>query len=213
MTWFADASNQTAAEAAHVELITFVSLDLSSGVLRMHTRGGTISWGGYDWLGAGKFGQISDIDEDAQLRPSGVTIALSGVDAALITAAVDEEYHGRAIAIYQGFLNLTTHALIATPETIFVGLMDFMTVELGQNTGSIAVQCEGELARWQRHNGHLYTHESQQVLFPGDRGFDQIPFLENRRIDWSKSNVFQSSGGSGGGGGGDGGGGGRRFRN
>jgi hypothetical protein len=192
VTAYASSTNQTAAEQVHVEHIQFVHLDLPSGHLRLHTRIGTIAWGGNDWLGVGKFGDLSDIEEDAQLRPSGVTVTLSGVDSALITAALTEAYHGRLIAIYEGFLNLSTMALLDTPETKFKGLMDYMTVTLGDHGGAITIQAEGELARWQRHSGSLYTHESQQAIYPGDRGFDQIPFMQSRKIDWRKSNVWQS---------------------
>jgi hypothetical protein len=195
MTAYAESANQTAADAVHVELVTFVYLDFPSGALRLHTRTGTITWDSNDYLGVGKFGSVSDIDEDAQLRPAGVTITLSGVDAALVSSAVTEDIHGRAISVYQGFLNVSTMVLVADPEEIFRGLMDYMTIDMGQNTGSISVQCEGELARWQRHNGSLYTHESQQALWAGDRGFDQVPYLKSRAIDWSRSHVWASGGG------------------
>jgi hypothetical protein len=193
VTSYASSTNQTAAEAVHVEHVHFVHLDLPSGHLRLHTRSGTITWGSADWLGVGKFGDLSDIDEDAQLRPSGVTVTLSGVDSALITTAVTEKVHGRQIAVYEGFLNVSTMALVDTPETKFKGLMDFMSIELGEGAGSITVHAEGELARWQRHSGSLYTHESQQAIYSGDRGFDQIPYMQNRKIDWRKSNVWQAS--------------------
>jgi hypothetical protein len=192
MTWYVSSTNQSTAEAVHVELVTLVAMDFPSGYLRLHTRIGTITFGTNDYLGVGKFGGVSEIDEDAQLRPAGVSVTLSGVDAPLVSSAITEACHGRSITIYQGFLNVSTMALVADPETVFKGLMDYMTIDLGQNTGSITVQCEGEMARWLRHNGSLYTNESQQALFSGDRGFDQVPYLQNRKIDWSKSNVWQS---------------------
>lgn len=192
MTAYASSTNQSTAEAGHLEHLHFVELDLPSGYLRLHTRIGTVTWGGNSYLGVGKLGDISDIDEDAMLRPSGVTVTLTGVDADLVTSAMTEKYHGRAIAVYEGYLNTSTMALVADPEVKFKGLMDYMSVTLGEGGGSISVQAEGELARWQRHSGSLYTHESQQALFSGDRGFDQIPFTQNRKIDWSKSNVWQA---------------------
>lgn len=188
MTWYANSTNRTTADGSHVELVSFVALDLPSGYLRLHTRLGNIVWGGNTYLGVGKYGGISDVDEDAQLRPSGVTITLSGVDSDLVNSAMTEKYHGRAISVWQGYVTESTGALVADPQLVFSGLMDYMSVELGGNTGSISVQCEGELARWQRHNGSLFTHESQQALFAGDRGFDLIPFIQNRTIDWSKKN-------------------------
>jgi hypothetical protein len=127
------------------------------------------------------------------LRPSGVPITLSGVDAALITAAKNESAFGRAVKVYRGMFNLTTMVLVDTPELEFSGLVDTFDCVLGQNTGSITAHCEGELARWQRHSNSLLTHESQQALFPGDRGFDQIQSTQNRKIDWRKGNVWQGT--------------------
>jgi hypothetical protein len=190
VTWFTAGANETAADAVHVEKVTFVSMDFPSGFLRAHTRIGTLTWGGYDWVGVGNFGNVSEIPEDAMLRPNGVTISLSGVDAGIVTAAVFEAYHGRAVNVYTGFLNVATLALVADPQLEFRGLMDTMTVELGAETGSITVQCEGELARWQRHSGRLFTHESQQEIFPGDRGFDQVPFIQNRTVSWVKKSLW-----------------------
>lgn len=186
MTWFVDAGNQTAAIAAHAEVVTFVELNFSSGYLRLHTRTGTISWGGNDWLGVGKLGAIETVKEDAELRPNSVALMLSGVDAALMTSAMTEDYHGRSVRVYQGLLNVDTFALVSTPETVFVGLMDYMTVTMGAGTASIAVHCESELARWDRPRALLYTHESQQITYSGDRFFDMVPTMLSRVIDWSK---------------------------
>ena len=186
MTWFADANNQTAAIAAHAEVVTFVDLDFSSGHLRLHTRTGTITWGGYDWLGVGKLGAIDSVKEDAELRPNTIALQLSGVDSSIIQTATTEDYHGRAVRIYQGLLNVSTLALVATPETVFVGVLDYLTVSLGAGGGTIAVRCESELARWQRPRALMSTHESQQLLYAGDRFFDMVPALQSRTIDWGR---------------------------
>lgn len=187
MTWYASSDNQTAAEATHLETVTLVDLDFPSGHVRLHTRTGTFSYGGNDYLGVGKFGGIGEVEEDAELRPAGLTLTLSGVDSALVTTAITEKCHGRDVAVYKGFLNTSTMALIADPEVAFRGLIDFLQVDLGQNSGSIIVQCENELARWQRHSNTLYTSESQKAVYPADEGFDQLKNSIVRTIDWSKT--------------------------
>jgi hypothetical protein len=186
MTWFVNGANQSAALAAHAEIVTFVSLDFASGIARLHTRTGTMTWGGFDWLGVGKMGAVDAVKEDAELRPNSVSLQLSGVDSAFITAAMSDDYHGRPVRIYQGLLDPTTLALVADPETVFVGIMDTLTVALGQNTGSVTVSCESEIARWQRARSLLSTHESQQLLYAGDRFFDMVPTIQTRPIDWGK---------------------------
>lgn len=192
MTAYVSGTNQTAAEQPHFEQILFVDLDLPSGHIRAHTRTGTVTWGGNDYLGVGKLGAISDISEDSMLRPNGVTLQISGVDSALVTSAITEAYHGRPVSVYEGYLNVSTLVLLATPETKFRGLADVMTINLGENSAAIVVQCEGELARWDRHQGLLFTHESQQTIFPGDLGFNQIPLIQNRTINWIKKSNWGS---------------------
>ncbi len=186
MTWFQSGSNQTAADAVHVEEVTLVEMDLPSGYLRLHTRIGDLVANGNTFLGVGKFGSISDIDEDAALRPAGVTFTLSGVDSALVTSARTEAYHGRAVVVYEGYLNVTTLALIAAPEVKFRGSMDKMVIDLGTENSSITVHAEGELARWNRSSGLLFTAESQRLLYPNDKGLDNIIKIQNRTVNWEK---------------------------
>jgi hypothetical protein len=87
VTSYANTDNQLANEQAHLEEVYFVEMDLPSGWLRLHTRSGTLSCRGSPYTGVGQFGELGDIDEDAMLRPSGVTVTLSGVDSSVITAA------------------------------------------------------------------------------------------------------------------------------
>lgn len=184
MTWFVASENLAAATAEHAVVVDFVDLDFPSGHLRVHTWLGTITWGGYDWIGVGQLGAITIGAEDAELRPVAFTLGLSGVDASLVRAARTEAYHGRPARVYRGWLDTATRALVATPERRRTGLMDTMTTTLGHGSGSITVSCESELARWQRPRGLMYTHESQQIIYEGDRGFDLIPTIQTRSIDW-----------------------------
>jgi hypothetical protein len=190
VTWFVASANQTAATAAHAEPVDFVDLDFPSGHVRFHTRIGPIVWGGFTWDGVGKLGSIEVGTEDAELRPVAWRMTISGVDAALVTAARGEAFHGRPVRLYRGWLDPSTFALVATPERRRSGMIDSMQITLGPNTGAITVNCESELARWQRPRGLLYTHESQQLIYPGDRGFDMVPTIQSRVLDWSKKTLF-----------------------
>jgi hypothetical protein len=68
--------------------------------------------------------------------------------------------------------------------------MDWMQVTLGPNSAIITVNCESELARWQRPRGLLYTHESQQIVYLGDRGFDMIPTIQGRVLNWVRPTLL-----------------------
>ncbi len=192
MTAFADSANQSAAEQPHIDVVHFALLDFPDGILRCCTHTSSLTWGGETWLAAGQFGGISEIAEDAMLRPNGCTLTLSGMDATVANAAMNEDYHGRTVAVYEGYMS--GGALIAAPELLFRGIMDVMTIEVGATESTVSVQCEGELARWERHSGLLYTHESQQQVYPGDNFFDQLPLIQNKTISWVKKAQFGTIG-------------------
>jgi hypothetical protein len=111
---------------------------------------------------------------------------LSGIDSSLMASIVGEDYHGRPVRLLVGLLDVTTLALVADPQEVFVGMADFATVTLGAQGGSITLNCESEFARWQRPRGLSYTHESQQLVSEGDRLFDMVPTIQNRIIEWVK---------------------------
>jgi len=190
MTWFAEFDNESAAFNAHAVTVDFIDIDFPTGHLRLHTWIGPIVWGTYQWDGVGKLGSIQVGEEDTELRPVSFTMTLSGVDAALVQAARGEDYHGRAVRLYRGWLDRETAALVAPPERRRTGMIDQMRITMGENTGSITVTCETEFARWQRPRGLMYTHESQQVLYLGDRGFDMVPTIQNRILDWSEGKTW-----------------------
>ena len=206
MTWFTESNNQSAATAAHAEIVYFVELEFPSGTLRMHTGVGTVQWGAGspipEWYGVGKLGGIAPIKEDTELRPNGLTLTLSGVDSDLITAAMTEDYHNQPVRVYIGFRDTSTFALTADPELAFSGVMDYMTISQGEQFGTITVHCESEFARWARPRTLLFTRESQQLLYDGDLGLDFVAIIQSRVVTWDKRvNVGGNSGSYGGGGG------------
>lgn len=195
MAVYASSANQAEAEKSHQEIVHFAFLDFADGPLRASTWTGTLSWGGYDWLGLGYLGDVSEITEDAMLRPSGITLTMSGVDAANVSSAMGEAagYHGRTVIVYEGFMD-SDGVLVDDPEIVFKGIMDVMSYAVGAGTAEITVRCEGELARWDRHRGLLYTQESQQQIYPGDNFFDRVPLIQNKTISWVKKSLFGTIG-------------------
>jgi len=83
-------SAETAAQAEQFRAVALVEVDYASGTLYLHSGAGTITWNGHDYMGAGALGKIEPIEEAAELQSAGVTLSLSGVDAANIAATLAE---------------------------------------------------------------------------------------------------------------------------
>ena len=81
----------TALSSQHVALVTFAELQFPSGTVYLHNSIGTYTWGGHDWLGVGDLGEISQIEEGADVSPYKITLSLSGLDATISGAALTED--------------------------------------------------------------------------------------------------------------------------
>ena len=101
----------------------------------------------------------------------------------MIAIALTEDYHGRQVLLYQAWFDETNQPR-DTPELIFRGSMDFMTVALGKSSATITLSCENEFAGWSRSKVLLFADASQKLLYSADTGFDQVPYLKDKVVRW-----------------------------
>lgn len=170
------------------EVVLFAELDFSGGFVRVHTGLGTITWGGFDWLGVGSFGSVSAIDETAELQRRTLVYTLSGIPSTLIATVLGENYQGRSAKLYIGFIAPITGALVATPDLLDQGRMDISTIEQG-NECKVTVTAESRIATWDRPVVRRYTNADQQERFPGDLGLQFVDQAAQKEINWGRRTI------------------------
>lgn len=174
----------TALSQGHVALVTFAKLQFPSGTLYLHNSIGTYTWGGQDWLGVGDLGEISQIEEGADISPYKITLSLSGLDPDISGAALNEDYYLQPVTVYLGVLD-SSDDLIADPTVVWEGAMDQMMLSVGAEGGDvISLTAESELARFDKASNVKYTDAQQQNDYPGDLGFELLPLIEGAKLRW-----------------------------
>lgn len=194
MTRFVSTTNQTAAEQPAVRMCVLVSLDFSSGFLRVHDGVGTLvdsfSSPTVSYLGVGQFGGIDgSVQDSLEVIARPIKLNLTGVDSSVITSAMTEDYQGREVVISLGFVS--DGALIAAPEPVWEGRMDYMEIEIGESSGSIRLNCESRLRREPRIA--RYTREDQQVDYATDTFFDLVPYIQGFKSQWGDRPTYFNS--------------------
>lgn len=179
--------------ASNVFPITFVKLEFlppndGVGTIRLHNGLGTYTWndgsGDQNWLGTGDLGQISKIQEGEEVSPYGIQLTLSGLDPDLVGEAIKESYYQRPVTLYVGALN-DSDQLVATPDVMWTGFMDLMTASVGAEGGdSLVLNCESELAMFERSRNLLFTNAAQQTISSGDTFFNQLQDMEDLTLAW-----------------------------
>lgn len=181
------ASLETATLAPVVVPIMLVEALFDSGAVRLWTGIGDLSWNGQTWTGAGSLLGVADVQETAEIRATGVDVALSGVPSTLVSLALAEPYQGRLCNIYLGALDVGTLAVLADPYLIFAGRMDVMTLEEGAETATIALSVESRLIDLEVARERRYEHQDQIVDAPTDKFFEFTTGLVDARILWGRT--------------------------
>jgi len=192
VTRVASTTNATELAKPNIRIFVAVDLDFASGHVRAHDGVGTINFGGNTYDGIGRFGGIDIAEESISVVAKPVTLTISGVDSFLVATAITEQYQGRTATIYLGLLDLDTQQLLDTPETLWEGRMDVMTVQLGPESGSIKLNCEHRLRREPRIA--RYTDADQQLAYSGDVFFNLIGKIQSFKGTWGAKGVANDGG-------------------
>jgi hypothetical protein len=157
-----------------------------SSSLRLWTGVGNLSWSGETWTGAGDLGAVSPIGETSDMKAVGATFTLSGVPASMISIALSEPYQGRIARLYFGALD-ANGAVVVDPYIVFEGFLDVMEIEESGETATISVTSENALVALERPRERRYTAEDQKIDYPDDKGFEQVPALQDFNFIWGKT--------------------------
>ena len=182
-------SPQIAADIQKGVLKTFIAVELhfsDTNIIRAWNGVGTIPINGNDYVGVGQFGSIGPVKETTDLKAEGMTFTLSGLPNTAISNALRQDYQRRPCSVYFGTLN-ERRQIVGDAYKIFGGLTDRMFIKRTGDTAAIAVRVESRLSDFQTPRETIYSDVDQQNRFPGDRGFEYIPSLQDREILWGRT--------------------------
>lgn len=170
----------------HVFMFFAVKAEFDTADIQVHTSGGELTIDGGTYEGAGTLLNIGQIEDDADLSSSGVTVVLSGMTPDVLNYALTEHYQNRPITIYQGFLD-AGGSNVAGKMIIFKGRMQNIRLsDDPDGTASVVVTAENRLIDLKRPSNLRYTKESQQFVSSGDTGFNRVQSLVDKKIVWGQ---------------------------
>jgi len=157
----------------------------ASGWVRIWTGSHDITWDDKLWTGAGALIGVGALEETSDVVASGTNVSLSGVPLDLISLAIEEARQGSPGRIWLALLT-PERKVIANPVQAFSGRLDVPEISEDGSTCTITISYESRLIDLNTPRNWRYTHESQQVLFPGDRGFEHVTAIQDREITWGR---------------------------
>ncbi len=182
MTRYASATNETEAAKTAVHVRMLAALDFPSGVVYVNDGTTDIDYDSHTYLGIGTFGRVEPIQEDDKVTPSQVKLTLAGIPNEVIGSAMTEAYQGRDVTLYWGFIDAATGAWVDTPETLWAGVMDVMTVTLGPRESTVELVCDDP--DYTQPFVRRYTLEDHQLDYAGDKFFEFVSYIPGFRSMW-----------------------------
>lgn len=175
----------SAIQEEEVTIALAFEAEFESGTVRFWTGTKTRSWNGFLWQGFGDLIGISAIVESKETVASGLSVSLSGINPALVSAAIQESRQGATGKVWLALLD-TAGNFIADPVLAFVGRLDVPTIADSGETCTISITYENRLVDLKRARNLRYTHEAQQSLFPGDKGFEYVAAIQDYQVTWGR---------------------------
>jgi hypothetical protein len=183
------AANISALEGSVVRPILFVRLDFDVTVRRFHTEIGPRTathpdHGAEVYTGVGDFGGIvGDVTESIGSAPLEVRIALSGINSALITESLGDDYHLRDVDIMLGLDN-ASGSLVADPVILWGGYMDKPGFTFEKGKADLIMTCESKATRLQETPDLRFTDEQLQAEYSGDLAAEYVFRMPDIILEW-----------------------------
>lgn len=146
---------------------------------------GPFSWDSKTWLGQGNLVGLSSVEESTQLDALGFVVSLSGQNSSNISLAKQGMRQGKPGKVWLALLT-AAGALADTPYRLKRGKLNIAVIDDNGPDCKISVTYGGLLSD-QRARERRYTHEDQQIDYPGDLGFQYVPLLQDMTIPWGRN--------------------------
>lgn len=179
-----NAATDAAAQAQHVAPYLLVDLDYESEPVRVASTPFDITYEGEIYLGVGRLGGISPIQEGEEMKSYGISLQLSGIPLEYMADMRAERFQDRACRVWLGFLN-SGHQPIGAPIQMFGGRMDVISFEIGA-TIAVTLTAESRLVDWERARSRRFTDQDQQRTWPGDRGLEYVQATTDMEFVWGR---------------------------
>lgn len=175
---------KAATEQGTIRVAVLSEFEFDEGALRLWAGYGPLDWDGKTFNGAGTLLSFSPAQETQKLEATSGSWELSGAPDDVVAAALSSDYSGRRCRMWLALFDASWQ-LISAPMRRFSGKMDTMPILDDPQKPIIRLTAENDLDRLTQSRERRWTHEEQQIDYPGDMFFEFVAQMQDRVIVWS----------------------------
>jgi hypothetical protein len=153
-------------------------------LLNLWSGFGDLVYDGKTWIGGGNLLGVTPVEETTEMRAIGFTVSLNGQSSANISTALQSVRQGKPGKLWLALLDQA--GAVLDKQILKRGKLDVVVIEDSGADCRISVTYEDVLIDLERPRERKYTHEDQQLDYPGDKGFSAVPMLQDLQIQWGR---------------------------
>ena len=176
----------------HQELFFAVKAEFDTDDILVWTGNDDLVINSETYTGAGSLLSISSVEDTLDLKPTGISIALSGMDADVLNMALTENYQNRDISVFMGFLMGGSNE-VAGVLKVFAGRMMSLDVSDSLDGAVVGITAENRLIDLERPSILRYTAESQKFVDSSDTSLNRVQQLQDKQIAWGQKQDITST--------------------
>ena len=164
------AATITALASDSFNLATLIKLDFPSP-LRFTDWDRDLAALSVTWTSSSHLLEVADVSESADLKVGSLNITLSGVEQSYISVFLNNDYIDVPVDIYRAVID-SSDAVVGTPILVYSGLITNFTIEDTETESRVTVETASHWKDFEKKNGRQTNHNTQQLYFSGDEGFE-----------------------------------------
>tara|TARA_X000001388_G_scaffold73163_1_gene64581 strand:- start:4948 stop:5523 length:576 start_codon:yes stop_codon:yes gene_type:complete len=163
-----------------------LSVAFKDSTLRLWTGIGDLFFDGNTFIGSGNLLSISNVNETADIRASGIKVSLSGLDSSILSSSISQDSEGGVVKLYFGVLKTEDNRtqVVDSPYQLFEGSLDTIQISETGESAMITVTVENKLIMLEIPRNRRYTDQDQKNLFAGDKGLEFVDDLQDKELIW-----------------------------
>lgn len=172
--------------ADHQYAFFAVKAEFDTDTVRLWTGIDPITINSESYDGAGSLLAIGGVEDNFELKSSGLTVAVSGMNEEVLDYALSENYQNRMISLFLGYTMGGSNE-VAGVMTLFKGRMTTLNIADSTEGVNISINAENRLVDLQRPSNLRYTKNSQKYIDANDTGYNRVNSIQDMEIVWGRA--------------------------
>lgn len=128
--------------------------------------------------------EIDQFNESSELQVNSSTLTFSGVSQTFVALFFNNDYIDVRTRIWKAVLD-NSDVVIGSPILVFDGRITGYSILDSDTTSTVEVEIASHWKDFDLHNGRKTNHNTQQLYFPGDKGFE-FAADTSKDLKWGK---------------------------